>query len=340
MLYVCFGFSKPKTVMSKKLTFVLSDESLNRHGFRVITDGIDTSSFEANPIMLYMHKRDMRWNESNMLPIGTWANIRKEDGKLMADAIFDDDDPEAVKIKKKVEKGILRMASISIETVEMSEAPEHIIQGQSRATVTRCEINEASIVDIGSNRNALRLYKEGKYIELSADNINDFIPTIKLNQKPQTMKKIAILLSLTNAATEAEIEAAVQNLLTKNQDAATQLAAKDTEITNLKNQIDLTQKEKVTSLVSNAVTSKKITEADRKTYEDLAAKDFDLAKRVLDGMPGVEKVVNQLGSPAAETQKLNWDELHKTGKLEELKAKQPEVFKQLYKEKFNKEYKD
>lgn len=328
-------------VMTKKLTFILSDESLNRHGFRVLTSGIDITSFKANPIMLYMHKRDSRWNEGNNLPIGTWENIRKENGQLLADAVFDDDDPEAVKIKQKVEKGILRMASISVDPVELSEAPEHIVQGQSRATVSKCEIAEASIVDIGSNKNALRLYKEGKYIELSADNINDFIPTINLNQKPQTMiKKIAILLSLAENADEAAIEAAVKSLITKNQDHATQLAAKDTEITNLKNQIETTNKEKVTNLVSAAITAKKITETERATYEDLANKDFALAEKVLGGMKGVGKVVETIETSNVSTEKLNWDELHKTGKLEKLKSENLAAFKQLYKDKFGKEYKD
>ncbi len=33
-------------------TFVLSDESRNSYGFVVLTDGIDTTAFERNPVML------------------------------------------------------------------------------------------------------------------------------------------------------------------------------------------------------------------------------------------------------------------------------------------------
>ena len=64
---------------NKPITFVLSDESVNSYGFVVLTEGIDTSAFERNPVMLYMHNRD-----GNV--IGRWENIRKEDKRLLGDA--------------------------------------------------------------------------------------------------------------------------------------------------------------------------------------------------------------------------------------------------------------
>ena len=64
-------------------TFVLSDETVNSYGFVVLTEGIDTTAFERNPVMLYMHNRD-----GNV--IGRWDNIRKEGKRLLADAVFDE----------------------------------------------------------------------------------------------------------------------------------------------------------------------------------------------------------------------------------------------------------
>lgn len=42
--------------MSKRI--ILSDSSLNRYGYRVLTEGINLEAFKKNPVMLYMHLRD------------------------------------------------------------------------------------------------------------------------------------------------------------------------------------------------------------------------------------------------------------------------------------------
>lgn len=57
-----------------KISFVISDESVNSYGYIVKTDGRDTTAFERNPVMLYMHERKT--------VVGRWENIRKEGNKL------------------------------------------------------------------------------------------------------------------------------------------------------------------------------------------------------------------------------------------------------------------
>ena len=42
--------------MSK--SFILSEESINDRGFRVLTGGINLERFKKNPVMLWMHHRD------------------------------------------------------------------------------------------------------------------------------------------------------------------------------------------------------------------------------------------------------------------------------------------
>ena len=71
----------------KSYPFVISDESVNRYGYRVLTAGIDTAQFEKNPIMYYLHDR-LQYGESKprVMVIGRWDNVRKENAKLMADA--------------------------------------------------------------------------------------------------------------------------------------------------------------------------------------------------------------------------------------------------------------
>jgi len=135
--------------MSKVHTFLVSDESDNSHGFKVLTEGIDITQFEKNPIMLYMHERPTI--------IGMWKNLRKEDGKLYADAVFDTESEKGGEVARQVEKGFLRGASIGI-----TYQKEYLKNG----VLEKCRLFEISIVDIGSNPNALKLYNDTETVEL------------------------------------------------------------------------------------------------------------------------------------------------------------------------------
>lgn len=55
--------------MAENRTFVLSDSSLNRYGFRILTDGLQIENFKQNPIMFWMHKRT---NEFSEISIGIY----------------------------------------------------------------------------------------------------------------------------------------------------------------------------------------------------------------------------------------------------------------------------
>ena len=57
---------------------IISTEAVNSYGTRVLTDGIDPSQFERNPVLLWMHRRS--W-EPGAMPIGRIENLRKEGDK-------------------------------------------------------------------------------------------------------------------------------------------------------------------------------------------------------------------------------------------------------------------
>ena len=135
----------------KKHTFVVSDESVNSYGFAVLTAGIDTSRFEKNPVMYYMHDRERG-------VVGRWENIRKDGKRLLADAVFDDSTELAKQVRGQVEKGFLRSASIGI-----ADAVTDTLNGVK--TVIQCCLTEISIVDMPSNANAVKLYrKKGGFV--------------------------------------------------------------------------------------------------------------------------------------------------------------------------------
>lgn len=178
---------------NKPITFVLSDESVNSYGFVVLTEGIDTSAFERNPVMLYMHNRD-----GNV--IGRWENIRKDGKRLLGDAVFDDSTELAATVKKQVGKGFLRSVSIGIEQIATEE-----LNGVQ--TVTKCRLIEVSIVDIPSNENAVKLFRRtGGYVynlkELESD-----------KESVDLKAALISLLGLENGADDKDIIEAVKMAL-------------------------------------------------------------------------------------------------------------------------------
>ena len=98
-------------------TFILSDTSkTNSYGFRIAMEGMDTSRFRENPVMLYRH------NDDDV--IGRWHNLRVDDGRLLADAEFDQDDELAAKVAGKVERGFIKGCSMGIWIKDMQETAD------------------------------------------------------------------------------------------------------------------------------------------------------------------------------------------------------------------------
>ncbi|MFN7611265.1 MAG: HK97 family phage prohead protease [bacterium] len=339
-------------------TFVASDDSINSYGFRVLTEGIDTSDFDRNPVMLYGHLRFTSAQPANanpMLPIGKWVNIRKQGDKLLVDAEFDDGDAFAMDVSRKVEKGILSATSIGFDIIELSEDPAYMLVGQVLPTITKCKLKEISIADIPVNANALKLGYQGNYVTLS-DGKGD-VSQFFSNYKPkEPMKEIIARLSasgfvvLAASANEAEVAAAVETVINQHKEKSNELAnlkmqlsAKDTKITELTNELTSVQTKATenlaVALVDSAIESKKITAAQKDQFLKLAKADYASTKAVLDSMAGYVPVSAQLSvtEEVDETAKLieEYDKLFKAGKLAQVKVSNPEHFKKMHKAKYN-----
>lgn len=157
------------------------------------------------------------------------------------------------------------------------------------------------------------------------------------------MKNIAKLLNLADNADEAAIQAAVSNIIAKNQQHAGELAIKDKQISDLNAKIQEAQKQKVKNLIDGAIAEKRFGEDMRATYTEMAEENFERAEKVINSLPTIGKIVDQLGKNPSipETEKAwTWDDYHKANKLENLKSSNPARFADLYKAKFNREYKD
>lgn len=296
-------------------TFVLSDESLNVYGFWVRTAGIALDQFKKNPIMLWNHNRPWRGTTDEILPIGKWENIRVEDGKLMADAVFDQNDEFAKKIEAKVESGIINMCSIGIRALEESEDSAWLKPGQTRRTVLKSKLREVSICDIGANDNALALYDDdGVIIDLSA---SGDIPVKLLSiNNIENMKSIALKLGLSENSGETDILTAIQvlkdksaNILTLSADACTKLGVDpktisaesvETAIASLHNRAEKAEKTlsdqneaKCTALVDGAIKEGRITADLKDTYLNMARTDFAAAEKAIAAIPAKENLADK-----------------------------------------------
>ena len=240
----------------KKKEVVISNSKLNSYGFRVLTEGIDTTQYARNPILLWMHNRPFRGTTDEVLPIGRIENLRIDGDNLIGTPIFDEQDEFAQRIAAKWDAGILKMASAGLEVVELSDDPSMLVQGQRRSTVTKSKLTEVSIVDIGANDDALALYKDGKTITLSAGDSQE-LDFMNINNNPKTkaqMKKIALQLGLPENATEQEIASAITKL---QNDAA--------ETVQLRKNAEQATEQAINTAIDNAIKLRKIT-ADKKDH--------------------------------------------------------------------------
>lgn len=201
--------------MSEGKEVVITTGALNSYGFRVLTSGVDLEQYRRNPVLLWMHRRYGRED----IPIGRMENIRVEEDKIIGTPVFDEQDEFAKKIKHKWEKGFLKMVSAGFTPIALSDAPEHLLPGQTRMTVSRSRLDEVSIVDIGANDDAIQLYSpSGAAITLSAGQESADVPLLlnrketDINNQPKTKhmnKELLSALGLSEGATEEQaIEAA------------------------------------------------------------------------------------------------------------------------------------
>jgi hypothetical protein len=325
-----------KVIMAK--TFVLSEESVNSYGFKVLTQGIDLTNFKKNPIMLWNHTRSYSDKNNVILPIGKWENIRVEEGALKADAVFDMEDEFAASISRKVDKGMINMCSIGFEVTEESDSPEHISIGQRRKTVVKCKLREASITDIGSNYNAISLYsKEGKVIELTEGGecpiglLKDSLIKNNNNEKFDNMKMIALKLGLPDTANEAQMIAEIEKLLKVREE----LTAKDNTIKTLQENAKRAEKKAIQDMVNAAVSCKKLTADKSEHFVSLGETiGIEKLKATLDAITPAVKPSSFIGaSSGSDGKQKKYSELS-SDELIHLRNNDTKVYIALYKEEF------
>ncbi len=130
--------------------FTITDESVNRYGWRLLVSGIDLTGFLLNPVCCVHHA-------TMFIPVGKWKDIKKEGGLFKGTVEFDRNDPDAVKLYWKYTDGYMNAVSINVVPQEESSEPDMLLSGQTRPTVTKSELLEISLVTIPGQKNAVML---------------------------------------------------------------------------------------------------------------------------------------------------------------------------------------
>lgn len=328
--------------MAQAKTFILHDDSVNTYRFRMLTSGANLEEFQRNPVM-FLHHNDYD------LPIGRWENIRVEGNQILADAIFDEEDEQAMKVKGKVDRNFIRMASIGAWAPEqVSDDPILKLPGQEGPTVTKWTVREASIVAIGANHNAMRMYDRttGKQIDLS-----DSTAVLRMMDlttiKTDNMENLKTILKLQDNASDADVEAAVQTLQQENeslQQVNATLAEENKQLKDAANtaeeQRKQAQKTEAVQLVDAAVRDGRLHANGKDAFLALFDADFEKAKTTLDSIPKVRSITSQMEQAQVELKDYaakSWAELDRAGVLPMLKDKAPDLYAEKFREAFGRD---
>lgn len=146
------------------------------------------------------------------------------------------------------------------------------------------------------------------------------------------MKLVTAKLKMAETATEQEVVTAIEALESRANAAEQKLA--DYEAAK-----KAARKTQAETLVSAAITEQRIEATMKDTYLGMFEKDFDATARILAAIPKRVTAQQVVGIPTGTDNpllKMTWDELDKKGKLAELKAKFPDVYKAKHDEQFPK----
>lgn len=316
----------------KRITFVLHDETINTHGFRMLTAGANLEEFRKNPVMLWSHEN---WD----LPIGRWENIRVEGSQILADANFDLKDPKAAEIARKVEAGYIKACSVGAWATASSTDPSVMLPGQKYATVTEWTVREASICNIGANHNALAsvaLYDAyGSKVNMQSD--TDIETIITLIDKPKNRKgmdkQLLELLNLSSTAGDTDVLQAVQKLERERKELAD-------ELQSIRDKAAEEQKAEAVRLTDAAIQAGQLAASAREQTLQLFALNHDATKAMIETLPKRKSVAEQINNAQSKEDKgilsMSWDELDKSDRLAELRDKYPDAYKEKYAERFGK----
>lgn len=303
----------------------LTDDSLNSYGSRVLTSGLDVAQYQRNPVLLYMHERGR--------VIGYMKDIEVNDGEVTGEPVFDLATPLSEQCSRQWAAGSLRMVSIGIDVVEMSESPEHLVPGQTSPTITRSRLYEVSVVDIGANDNAIVMRHDGRQITLGRESVNPLplIANIK-NDREMELKKVALAVGLEETADEAAVTARLAAL-----------RGADTERAVLERRVEEMEEARIAAAVDAAIAENRLTGDRRGQFVKLGKQvGLETLNETLAAMAPAARlgnVIDRSGDNPKEGGKARYGKLSEVpeAELKRMREAEPDEYRRLYKAEYGME---
>lgn len=347
--------------------FLLTDNSVNVYGFRLLTEGYLLEKVKANPIGYYMHGLSDSPKSDGVLV--RWSDHRIEDNEVYAKPTINLNHPRGKRTIEEIENGFLNAASVGeIVVVEYTDDLDMALPGQIGPTITKWYNKETSIVDKPGNLNALAspmLFDlNDKEINLThfientlskmplnlLDGFNTKRKTEDLNMKKSLISLLAIasIPNLSDTTTDEVVLGHVRDLV----DKANRLPGLEIQINTLttdKNKAvqDLADYKKTENtakikIITDAgVQAGKLTVALVQDLSDKYANDPEGLQKLVDGLPAYKTVTSEIAGGSVfvkDLSDMSWEDLDKSGKLPDLKAADLNVFKAKFKAQFGTDY--
>lgn len=162
-------------IAKRQAEFVISTEAVDSYGTVFRLTGWNLERYEKNPVVGYNHRLGA-WNDDPDNVIGT-SEVFVDGDALIGRITFEraENNPKAEKVFQKVQSGTLRMASIGANPTRGHLGDEKLGEDKDVIYFDEQELFEWSIVDIGSNADALKR---------SADTLDAIAIEIKSETKP------------------------------------------------------------------------------------------------------------------------------------------------------------
>lgn len=303
--------------------------------------------------MLMMHQRPTGKTRDEVGVIGNFVDLSFENERLYGIPTFDDTDDYAMRQYNKYENGTMRMVSAGLIPLKWGK------DENGEVWLLESKLFEVSIADKGSNIDALpvALYTEKGTDLITLSSLNQIIENFNTDthMKLITLSAGAVALGLSATLdTEDAVNAAINTLVQLNSEQSGTIQTLTSEKETAEGEAKTAKQDLVTlkaetttkenkAFVALAHKQGKFVTADIPKYEKLMTEAPETGKEIIDAMPANKSVMEQLkAAEGAENPlvKLTYDELYTSGQLETLKADFPEVFKEKYKGKWNKEYQE
>lgn len=134
-----------QTLAERRVKFTITTSAPDRERDVVSANGVDTTNFEKNPVVLFAH-------DYRSLPVGRCIQLQREGEKIVAVTEFATEDlnPQAERVFRMVKAGFLKAASIGFRPLEW-------VYDEERRGVNfqKVELLEYSIVPVPANAQAL-----------------------------------------------------------------------------------------------------------------------------------------------------------------------------------------